>query len=98
MAAFVPVLAGLIGAGATMFSAREQRKSASKQRSLQREALAKQERIQQRQEGAAQAQQERLQREQSDELSRRRTRGRRSLLAGEERGVGLGGKRVTTGG
>lgn len=97
MSAIVPILAALITGGAAIHSSVQQRRTASKQRALQREALGRQEASQRRQEGIAREEKERLQREQSDELSRRRTKGRRSLLAGEETGVTLGGRRSTTG-
>ena len=91
--AFLAPIAALFTAGAAIHGVVQQRKAAGRAERSQREALQKQEAIQKKQELAAKSEKEQLQKEQSEEMRRSHTRGRRSLLAGEETGVDLLGGR-----
>lgn len=89
----IPLIAAGVGAATSIHSTQQQTEAARKQRRLQESALDKQESLQRKQQQAAESEKQNLQKEQSDEIRRRRTRGRRSLLAGEETGVDLLGQR-----
>jgi len=93
MVAAIPLIAAGVGAATSIYSTREQSFQAKQQRQIQEKALQKQEKAQKKQEAIALDEKQRQQIEQSEEIRRRRTRGRRSLLAGEETGVDTLGQR-----
>ena len=92
-AAVVPLITAGIGAATSIYSTREQSFQAKEQQRIQQAALDKQEKSQKKQEALALDEKQRQQIEESQEIRRRRTRGRRSLLAGEETGVDVLGQR-----
>ena len=93
MASAVPLIAAGVGAETSIYSTREQSFHAKEQRNIKEKAHQKQEKAQKKQEALALDEKQRQQIEESQEIRRRRTRGRRSLLAGEETGVDKLGQR-----